>query len=76
MSYTNEFMRISDGLSATAVVPQSMVHAGTSFTFATSGSRGRRFPGSGYTSPGARSVASNGLVQFIVLQVYTFPSVN
>ncbi|EFO21537.2 hypothetical protein LOAG_06952 [Loa loa] len=36
-----------------------MVHAGTSFTFASSGGRGRRFPGSGYTSPGGRSIASN-----------------
>ncbi|CAG9539895.1 unnamed protein product, partial [Cercopithifilaria johnstoni] len=40
--YTNEFMRISDGLSGTAAVPQSMVHAGTSFTFASSGGRKTR----------------------------------
>ncbi|VDM13912.1 unnamed protein product, partial [Wuchereria bancrofti] len=42
------------------VVSQSMVHAGTSFTFPPSGGRGGRFPGSGYISPGARSITSNG----------------
>ncbi|VBB29987.1 unnamed protein product [Acanthocheilonema viteae] len=58
-------MRISDGLSGTAVVPQSMVHPGTSFTFASSGGQGRRSLGSGYASPGARSVTSNGSVDHV-----------
>ncbi|VDK76130.1 unnamed protein product [Litomosoides sigmodontis] len=42
-----------------------MVHAGTSFTFPFSGGRDRRFPGSGYASPGARSVTSNGSVDHV-----------
>ncbi|VDO42018.1 unnamed protein product [Brugia timori] len=42
-----------------------MVHAGTSFTFASSGGRGGRFPGSGYISPGARSITSNGSADHI-----------
>lgn len=62
MNYTNEFMRTSDGLAGTANVSQNVVHAGTSFTFPSSGGRGRKFPGTGYASPGARSMISNGLV--------------
>ncbi|VDK76060.1 unnamed protein product [Onchocerca ochengi] len=65
MSYTNEFVQLSDGLSATASLPQRAVHAGTSFAFPSSGGRGRRYPGSGYTSPGARSIASNGSTDHI-----------
>ncbi|VDM12184.1 unnamed protein product [Wuchereria bancrofti] len=42
-----------------------MVHAGTSFTFPPSGGRGGRFPGSGYISPGARSITSNGSTDHI-----------
>lgn len=55
-------MRIFYGLSGTVAVSQSMAHAGTSFAFAFSGDLDRRFPGSGYASPSARSGTSNGLV--------------
>ncbi|VDN45767.1 unnamed protein product [Gongylonema pulchrum] len=56
------YARGSDGSTPSATSTLAGATGPNSFAFPPSGGRGRRYPGSGYASPGSRSIVSNGSV--------------